>query len=85
MWKCWATCSPTGGRPSWRRDNAALRKTVGLCQAKHLPLLRAKSRAVPGCALYARLRAGVTREVARRAGGRDTPGHGEGLPLSHLR
>ena len=28
-----------------------------------LPLLRAKCRATPGCALYARLRAGVPREV----------------------
>ena len=42
------------------------RERQGVCTVSRLPLLRAKCRALPGCALYARLRADVMRELARR-------------------
>ena len=42
------------------------RERQGVCTVSRLPLLRAKCRALPGCALYARLRADVMRELASR-------------------
>ena len=49
-----ARCA-TGHLSLWERQ--------GVCTVSRLPLLRAKCRALPGCALYARLRAGVMREL----------------------
>ena len=54
------------------------RERQGVCTVSRLPLLRAKCRALPGCALYARLRADVMRELARRQASLR-----ERLPLRH--